>query len=96
MIDPLQRGPAGGVLAPEPPLAHNGGVIPGGLQHLRQRDVLGPDRDSPLPRIQLWPVCWPSISAARDGAQTVLPAKYCVNRVPSAASRSMFGVANFV
>ena len=28
---------------------------------------------APLPRIHAWPVCIPVISAARDGAQTVLP-----------------------
>ena len=74
VIDALQAGAAGGVLAPEAPLAHDGGMVSGGLQHLRQRDVLGLRGISPLPRIQLCPVCCPSINAARDGAHTVLPA----------------------
>jgi hypothetical protein len=34
----------------------------------------------------------PVIKAHRDGAHTVLPEYADVNRVPSAASRSMFGV----
>ena len=74
VVHALQAGPARRVLAPEPPLADDRRAIAGGPQHFRQRDVLGLRGISPLPRIQLCPVCRPSISAARDGAHTVLPA----------------------
>jgi hypothetical protein len=45
-----------------------------------------------LPRIRVCPVCCPVTSTLRDGEQTVEPAYASVKRIPSAASRSMFGV----
>ena len=45
-----------------------------------------------LVRTEAWPVCLPVISVQRVGAQTLAPACIRVNRIPSVAIRSMFGV----
>jgi len=43
-------------------------------------------------RTEVWPECLPLISTQRVGAQTDDPASAWVNRTPSAARRSTFGV----
>ena len=62
---------------PEAPLADDGGAIAGvgsTIAMVTPAAAAALADLGPLPRIQAWPVCRPVISAARDGAQTVLPA----------------------
>ena len=51
-----------------------------------------PGAISQFARTGEWPECRPVINEVREGAHTVVPQYACVNRVPSRAIRSRFGV----
>ena len=94
-IEPLVRRESRGIVVSQSPFPHAPGVITRLLHEFRHRGVAGLQRPFGLgipAGMRPCPVCTPVINAHRDGPQTVHPAYMLVNRIPSAAIRSIFGV----